>query len=644
MKKMFFYLSAMIFWVFVISEVSFSQVMLPYDDFAGPRIDKRKWMHGEGVREIREDRLLFKVTSPNPGIANYPYFENNDINFINPNSVNSIQADVAILEGEIINVAETRARLTGRWFSSTRTAPDLTGDRTGDVNAEVSLVEGSGGLEAQCLTLKITNFEGTTAEVIDSRVFQTPIIRGTTYTLFIGYDAGTNVFTFKVGNETFTLAVGEGSVNPLPARLGPPNRPGKVLSARIKVDDSGSSGYLSAAFDNVFKNGVLYEDFSSPTIDSSKWNNYELVREISGGALRSKIRSSVATGFRIYDRLEVAFPSLIHAIEVKATPTLYVNNQAADSVTRIAGYYYNDGSGPEGSTRAGQVGGQIQIGGNGTTPVARWLMWRETEESGDFPETLAMQTFATPITLGATYTLFLGWDGTQITFKINDELAHYTPTGPINPSKIKWKEISTRIWNANGKEAVVESLLDDVRINEFNDVDSQYWAYQYVMAILNDGVTLGCGAGMYCPGNDVTREQMASFIVRAVDGIDATTCLGNIFNDVPQGAPHCANIERLAQLNVTLGCAGGMYCPLGNVTREQMASFIVRAVDRADATQCIGTVFTDVPQGTPHCANIERLAELNVTQGCMAGMYCPSHNVLRDQMAAFLARAFLGTL
>jgi hypothetical protein len=73
-----------------------------------------------------------------------------------------------------------------------------------------------------------------------------------------------------------------------------------------------------------------------------------------------------------------------------------------------------------------------------------------------------------------------------------------------------------------------------------------------------------------------------------------------------------------------------------------MASFIVRAKDKADATICNGTLFSDVPQGAPHCANIERLAQLNVTLGCTAGMYCPSNNVLRDQMAAFLARAFLG--
>ena len=146
----------------------------------------------------------------------------------------------------------------------------------------------------------------------------------------------------------------------------------------------------------------------------------------------------------------------------------------------------------------------------------------------------------------------------------------------------------------------------------------------------------------YCPSNLVTRAEMASFLVRAIDGADATNCLGNVFNDVSPGAPHCANIERLKELNVTQGCGSGNYCPDNNVTRTEMASFLVRAMDKADAPgPCIG-FFTDVPLGAPHCANIERLVGLGITQGCAAGMYCPGNNVLRDQMAAFLGRAFLG--
>ena len=114
------------------------------------------------------------------------------------------------------------------------------------------------------------------------------------------------------------------------------------------------------------------------------------------------------------------------------------------------------------------------------------------------------------------------------------------------------------------------------------------------------------------------------------------------FTDVPFNDTFFRHIERMAIRGITLGIGGNLYGPVNNVTRAAMASFIVRAVDGADATTCLGTVFTDVPVGAPHCANIERLRTLNVTLGCGTNLYCPADSVPREQMAAFIARAFLG--
>ncbi|OGP79299.1 MAG: hypothetical protein A2V86_08710 [Deltaproteobacteria bacterium RBG_16_49_23] len=182
----------------------------------------------------------------------------------------------------------------------------------------------------------------------------------------------------------------------------------------------------------------------------------------------------------------------------------------------------------------------------------------------------------------------------------------------------------------------------------FNDVPVGYWAYNYIMGIYNAQITQGCSANplQYCPGNPVTREQMAAFIVRAVFGEPPTNYCGGVdpFTDVPAGSWSCKYIKKLLELNITQGCGGGNYCPTDNVTREQMAAFLVRAkegdppLDYCDT----GSPFEDVPHSSIFCKYVKKLLELNITQGCGAGMYCPSDDVLRDQMAAFLARAFLG--
>ena len=118
---------------------------------------------------------------------------------------------------------------------------------------------------------------------------------------------------------------------------------------------------------------------------------------------------------------------------------------------------------------------------------------------------------------------------------------------------------------------------------------------------------------------------------------------GSPFPDVSPDTWPCKYIKRLLELEITKGCGGGNYCPGDTVTRAQMAAFIVRAVEgEPPADYCdTGSPFSDVSPGTWPCKYIKRLLELEITKGCGPGIYCPNNNVTRAEMAAFLARAFL---
>jgi hypothetical protein len=49
----------------------------------------------------------------------------------------------------------------------------------------------------------------------------------------------------------------------------------------------------------------------------------------------------------------------------------------------------------------------------------------------------------------------------------------------------------------------------------FGDVQPAYWAAAWIKQLVAEGITSGCGAGIYCPESPVTRAQMAVFLVRA---------------------------------------------------------------------------------------------------------------------------------
>jgi len=78
----------------------------------------------------------------------------------------------------------------------------------------------------------------------------------------------------------------------------------------------------------------------------------------------------------------------------------------------------------------------------------------------------------------------------------------------------------------------------------------------------------------YCPNDTVTRGQMAAFIVRALQLPAATD---DFFAD-DDGTTFEGDINALAAAGITKGCTDTDYCPNQNVTRAQMASFLTRAL------------------------------------------------------------------
>jgi hypothetical protein len=96
------------------------------------------------------------------------------------------------------------------------------------------------------------------------------------------------------------------------------------------------------------------------------------------------------------------------------------------------------------------------------------------------------------------------------------------------------------------------------------------------------GVTYGCNPPAnteFCPTDPVTRGQMAAFLVRALGYDDDGG--GDLFTD-DDGTVFEGDIDRLGTAGVTRGCnppANTEFCPNENVTRQQMAAFLRRALD-----------------------------------------------------------------
>jgi len=112
----------------------------------------------------------------------------------------------------------------------------------------------------------------------------------------------------------------------------------------------------------------------------------------------------------------------------------------------------------------------------------------------------------------------------------------------------------------------------------FADIAIDYWGAAWIKQLAAEGITSGCGGGNFCPEATVTRAQMAIFLLKAKHGFAYNPpAATGFFSDVPVG--HWADkwIEGLAAEGISSGCGAGIYCPDVEVTRAQMAIFLVKA-------------------------------------------------------------------
>lgn len=157
--------------------------------------------------------------------------------------------------------------------------------------------------------------------------------------------------------------------------------------------------------------------------------------------------------------------------------------------------------------------------------------------------------------------------------------------------------------------------------------ESIRWAY-------HEGITDGCGGGMFCPHDRLPRNQMASLLSRA---LQLPISRFDFFDD-DDGQSHEADINRVAAAGIAFGCAERAYCPRETVTRGQMAAFLVRAFALPPTDE---DFFVDDEDSTFE-TSINRLAASGLSFGCSADRFCPTATVTRGQTMAFLYRHYDG--
>jgi len=202
-------------------------------------------------------------------------------------------------------------------------------------------------------------------------------------------------------------------------------------------------------------------------------------------------------------------------------------------------------------------------------------------------------------------------------------------------------------WNGDGYYKLAYGECDvnlDVsygvidRLATFSDVASSHWAFSYIEAIAQAGLTSGYPDGTYRPENSVTRAEMAVFLLNGM-GVSVPAVDGSHpFSDI---TGHWAEkyIEELFDQGITGGYPDGTYRPDNLVTRAEMAVFLLKGIGISPPAIDGSHPFTDI---AAHWAEmfIEELYDQAITGGYPDGTYRPQNLVTRAEMAVFLVNTF----
>lgn len=136
-----------------------------------------------------------------------------------------------------------------------------------------------------------------------------------------------------------------------------------------------------------------------------------------------------------------------------------------------------------------------------------------------------------------------------------------------------------KLTRAHASKILAMSLgLDTTNVKDpgFKDLNKNQWYYGYVAALASAGYIDGFEDGTFRPNAPMTRAQTSKILDMAYKlPLEAKT--ENPFTDVSSSAWYVDHIRTLVENKVTKGKTATTFEPNANVTRAQMASFVVRA-------------------------------------------------------------------
>uniref|UniRef100_UPI001C4068BE immunoglobulin-like domain-containing protein n=1 Tax=Paenibacillus allorhizosphaerae TaxID=2849866 RepID=UPI001C4068BE len=172
----------------------------------------------------------------------------------------------------------------------------------------------------------------------------------------------------------------------------------------------------------------------------------------------------------------------------------------------------------------------------------------------------------------------------------------------------------------------------------FNDMRS-HWAQNEVSLLASKLVIQGRSADSFDPDGSITRAEAAALLVRAL-GLNGAQG-ASVFADTA-GGWYEPDVITATQAGLIQGYADGTFRPDGNITREELAVMLIRAVRYTGFTKGKSAQTANLPDAGQISAwaraAVDEAVGLGMIQGDEQGAFHPRQFVSRAESTAMLYR------
>ena len=178
---------------------------------------------------------------------------------------------------------------------------------------------------------------------------------------------------------------------------------------------------------------------------------------------------------------------------------------------------------------------------------------------------------------------------------------------------------------------------EDCPTHNYKDVKFSQWYHLDVDYVVESGLMVGDGGGIFRPDNKLSRAEMVQILYNWAGKPEVTG--SSKFSDVADGAWYAKPVIWAAENGVVNGVGNGKFAPNDPVTREQLVAMLYRYAEKPEVSNVL-TDFADANKISDYAVDAVKWAvEQDILRGDGSPRKLrPTDHAKRCEVAAMLHR------